>query len=749
MGLRVSVSSSRWVLGLLCATLSCPQWHSEAKVCQDTSTEIVTEASVNGKEAPTDGWTQSEMVPVRRLVMYNIGVSEVLHFGAIEGNNRLSFPVPNEKVDDLLKSFVFRDEAGGALKSIQYRSAPSLAELAAREFQSPVTLAQLLQTHRGQEVVMEQGGGEIRGTIWGVENRVTDGAPIETLVVWVDDRLKSYNLAKLDGIRFSSPTVQQKMKLCLQGLSESGTDVEMQELQLFVAGQGRRNIGFGYLVDSTLWRMTYRLNVADDTGTLQGWAHIDNSTGQDWKDVDLELRTGRPQVFSVELFAPLLATRSSLGLEVFDLPSGLSLTSPWLAATLQRHLTGVSDFMDRGTSGFGFPGGMGGGGMGGGMGGGGMGGAGMGGHMGGHTGGGMLRGNEGENLNDSDRLQEFMRRIKTDPEAVAERWTTEVRYRVQTLVNLKSGESAAIPIMTSDLPCRFFSEIDLTDAYESSNSQQCIEITNKGLLPLLGGPVTLQKDGDFLGDIVLGRLDVGASQAVPYADERSLSAILRQPTKPHRLKSLRMAGQSLVTEWHSETNGKLTVTNKDSLPKTAQVNVRLGEWMELVGPTIEPAPKSLDRDNGTAVFELQVPGGQSETANFTIIGTKVVPKNLEVLATSQVEGYLSNAEIQVEAKARETLSRWLELKLQIRQAQLSETKATAEKHKVDNRLREIRRDIELLQFDPVLAAPLIEQLKQAQVEKQAISDRQLEISDQISELQGQLKTFYDTLDVGS
>ncbi len=717
----------------------------QARGLQEVAVSNVESSSVQENVEPVQTWTESDMVPVRRLVMYNIGVSEVLHFGPVDGNARLKFRVPNENVDDLLKSFVFRDEAGGVLSSIQYRSAPSLAELAARDFQSPVTLAQLLQMQRGQEIVMEQAGGEIRGVIWGVEDRTTNGNSVETLVVWVNEQLKSYDLAKLDSIRFASPTVQEKMKLSMMGLAEKGSSEQMQELQLLVAGQGNRKIGFGYVVDSTLWRMTYRLNVAENTGNLQGWAHIDNSTGQDWTEVDLELRTGRPTVFSADLFAPVLATRPGYGLEVFDLPPGLSITSPWLAATLNRRLASFEGMMGGAGGGYDSSGGMGmgGGGMGGGMGGGGfgMGGAtGMGGHMGGHAGASVTSG-----LN-REQLRGFMQHTEATPVADGERWTSEVRYQIQAPVNLKSGESAAIPVMSFQLPCRFFSLIDLTKVNDSTESDQVIEITNNSQLPLLGGPVTLQQQGEFLGDVVLGRLDVGASEALAYSQERSLSASLRQPSAPDRLIAIQMSGRSVVTEWQRHRNGSLNVTNSDSLPRIAQVKVAFNEWSDLESPTVEPSPKTLNKTNGEATFELEVPASQTATVKFTMSGTTTDYESLESLAPYQVQSYLNNANIQLDGSVRETMQKWLELQLQLRESSATAVKVLANKESIDARLNEIRRDIELLRFDETLVAPLIEQLKQAAAEKQEIATRSEELNQQTIKIQEELTAFYQKLE---
>jgi hypothetical protein len=260
--------------------------------------------------------------------------------------------------------------------------------------------------------------------------------------------------------------------------------------------------------------------------------------------------------------------------------------------------------------------------------------------------------------------------------------------------------------------------------------------------------VTLQQHGEFLGDVVLGRLDVGASDSVVYAEERSLSASLRQPSEPNRLKAIRMSGRSVVTEWYRQLNGRLTVTNSDSLPRATQVKVKLNEWTDLESPMVEPAPKTLNTETGVAVFELDVPGNQTETVEFKIAGITTIPKSLENLAPYQVEGYLTNSDIEMNVASRETLQKWLNFQSQIRESKAAEAQALASKKTLETRLSEIRRDIELLRFDETLVAPLIEQLKQSVAEKQETANRYEELSQQTIKLQEQLTGFYAALEVG-
>jgi hypothetical protein len=82
----------------------------------------------------------------------------------------------------------------------------------------------------------------------------------------------------------------------------------------------------GYVQESPLWKTSYRLVVDDaaDAGAdekpkalLQGWAIVENTTDQDWKDVRMELVSGRPISFTMDLYQPLYVPRPQVMPELY------------------------------------------------------------------------------------------------------------------------------------------------------------------------------------------------------------------------------------------------------------------------------------------------------------------------------------------------------------------------------------------------------------------------------------------------
>ena len=71
-----------------------------------------------------------------------------------------------------------------------------------------------------------------------------------------------------------------------------------------------------------MWKASYRLTLPGDPSApkaaLQGWATVENLSGQDWKDVELTLVSGRPVAFHQALYEAYYVTRPEVPVEVAD-----------------------------------------------------------------------------------------------------------------------------------------------------------------------------------------------------------------------------------------------------------------------------------------------------------------------------------------------------------------------------------------------------------------------------------------------
>ncbi len=94
-----------------------------------------------------------------------------------------------------------------------------------------------------------------------------------------------------------------------------------------------------------VWKSTYRIILpekASDKPLLQGWAIVDNTIGEDWRDVQLSLIAGAPQSFIQDISLPLYARRP-----VVPLPESAMLTPQTHEATEYDRLEQYSKLQAR------------------------------------------------------------------------------------------------------------------------------------------------------------------------------------------------------------------------------------------------------------------------------------------------------------------------------------------------------------------------------------------------------------------
>jgi hypothetical protein len=99
---------------------------------------------------------------------------------------------------------------------------------------------------------------------------------------------------------------------------------DLRRMTISDTGSGDRNVFVSYISEVPVWKSTYRIILSDkptEKPLLQGWAIVDNTVGEDWKDVQLSLIAGAPQSFIQQISQPFYVRRP-----VIDLPQSVTLT---------------------------------------------------------------------------------------------------------------------------------------------------------------------------------------------------------------------------------------------------------------------------------------------------------------------------------------------------------------------------------------------------------------------------------------
>jgi hypothetical protein len=138
-------------------------------------------------------------------------------------------------------------------------------------------------------------------------SRGADGLaiPRDRVTLLTDAGIEQFILQDADSVAFVDPELQKQVGTALSRLASHRSDGRRQ-LTLESRGAGKRTIRIGYVIGVPLWKASYWLSLpADpqaDRARLQGWAILENFSGQDWHDVSLTLLSGNPVTFRQALF---------------------------------------------------------------------------------------------------------------------------------------------------------------------------------------------------------------------------------------------------------------------------------------------------------------------------------------------------------------------------------------------------------------------------------------------------------------
>jgi hypothetical protein len=139
----------------------------------------------------------------------------------------------------------------------------------------------------------------------------------EVLNMWCAEGMRAIKFNDIQSLRFSNPIIESEFRRALDVLALSH-DSQKKAVQLHFAGEGKRKVQVGYVIEAPIWKTSYRLILAEkDKPYLQGWAMVENPTDEDWNNVKMALVSGRPISFKMDLYNPLYINRPTVEPELF------------------------------------------------------------------------------------------------------------------------------------------------------------------------------------------------------------------------------------------------------------------------------------------------------------------------------------------------------------------------------------------------------------------------------------------------
>jgi hypothetical protein len=247
---------------------------------------------------------------VRNVILYKHGVGYFERAGELGSGESARLDFKAAEMNDVLKSLTVEVKGGQGVAGLRYDSSLPLEE---KLDEIPIRLGQkepistLLDQLKGARLDMKLGSETVAGAI--VSARLLPGtnevSQREQVTLLLDSgELRTLDLSAASSIRFPDPALQTQLKDYLLAVTQARSK-ERRSVYIDSVDSGRRQIAASYMIPAPVWKSSYRLVFAPEgEPMLEGWAIVDNTTGDDWHNVRLALVSGRPISFISQLYEP-------------------------------------------------------------------------------------------------------------------------------------------------------------------------------------------------------------------------------------------------------------------------------------------------------------------------------------------------------------------------------------------------------------------------------------------------------------
>lgn len=533
---------------------------------------------------------ESPAIPLKRVVLFNSGVGFFEHSGTVEGNAKIDMRFNVRDINDLLKSMVVQDFDNGQISTVTYGSKDPISKTLktfAVDLTSNPTMGQLLAQLRGEQVEVEAPGKTL-GVILGVEVRKkkvgeNEFQEVEFLNLVTDAGLRSIALEQITSIRLTNKTIDEELRKAL-ALLASSLSTDKKTVSLSFTGEGKRRVRVGYIQETPVWKTTYRMILGEEKPVLQGWAIVENTSEQDWSNVDLRLLSGRPISFTMDLYEPLYVPRPQVELELYaslrpqTYGQDLARREKEFAALRQANEDAVAAFDER-----------------------------------------RATGREGLAQNRAMAKAApgappmLAAAAKPAMDAMEEKddrgggWAGPGRvrsaaatgdvgesfeYRISAPVSLPRQQSAMLPIVDEEIQAEKVSIYN--PRVHAKHPLAGLRFTNSTKLHLMQGPITVFDEGAYAGDAKIEDIPPGSQRLLSYAMDLDTEVAPQSKSHPDELLSVKIMKGTLHASRKYIRSTEYTVKNSGRKAKKILIESPLDPNWKLTKPA-EPAEKTRDQ----------------------------------------------------------------------------------------------------------------------------------------------------------
>jgi hypothetical protein len=657
---------------------------------------------------------------LKRVMLSTGGVAYLEYEAEVTGDAALTLTVPLDQVDDVLKSIVVYDSKGG-VGAASLPGRQPLAQMFSDLPFGPEALASpaaLLNALQGAEIRVGA-SHPIAGKLLKVvaeTARATDGTTTSRnrVSVLTSEGLQQFILEDAESVRFADADLQAKVDKALAEIATHRAK-DRRAITLSARGTGPRTLRVGYVVAAPLWKASFRLTLPQDanatTAHIQGWAVLENMSGEDWKGVELTLLSGNPVSFRQAIYQAYYVNRPEVPVEVAGriLPRQDTGTVDQIqvardrAALQQRVMGGFAAAAPA-------P---------------------------------MAKAMADYSIaNNLAREEVPMQAAATVDTAEAQEGMTQVSFRMPVPVTLESGQSALVPLIDRDVPMERLAL--LQPSTSTAHPLASVKLANDSPNGLPPGVMTLYEQtaqgATYVGDARLAGLPAGESRLLSYAVDEKTKVIRESETTGRLTKAT--IGQGVL---HLTQSDRLTVVNTIAAPKTEARRVIVEQPLMPGWKLIEPAGKTVEETASAYRASLDLKPGETQSLRYVL--ERPTEETLRILDTSDDRLGAIATSTAIDPAVRAALSELARLRRAVAEKTAAEERIKTEISGMSEDQARIRANLERVDKDSALHKRYLEKLAAEETRIEALQAQSAKAADDTRAATSAVEAFIAKLSV--
>jgi hypothetical protein len=553
-------------------------------------------------------------IPIREVVLYKSGVGYFERGGTLAAGESARLDFKASDMNDVLKSLTISGTNGARITGLRYDSSEPLEQKLADfpfKIDGQASLALFLDQMKGAKVELRYGAETIQATI--VSGRVSkpdDKQPErEQLVALLDSgELRTLDLAAATSIRFADPKLQLQLRDYLTVVNQSRS-TDKRSIYIDSSDSRERRIDASYTIPAPVWKSSYRL-IFGDKGqpTLEGWAIVDNTTGEDWTNVQLAVVSGRPVSFISNLYQPKFVPRQTV-----ELPEDRAANPVIYGGALEQAEAKAAVAPAP-------PPGM----------------FRLGGSLGGAAGGTTLgTGNMPFLRRGAGGAEDLREEIPSDVAInVAAGETGQLfEYRFSSPVTVKKDESVMLPFLQQPIGAR---KLLIYSENYGEHPMNAAELSNSTEKTLDGGPITVFDGASYAGEALITTLKTGDKRLISYSVDLGTRITTEFDSSRELVREIHVNRGVLNARMAVDETKTYTIRNVDQSAKTLIIEHRERPGYKLI--TLKPAETTAN------AYRFEVKLAPGATAKFPVAEERVYATTTSVssLTPDVLLAYIQN-----------------------------------------------------------------------------------------------------------